>query len=908
MPPFSCAKARNQVLYAVNGAGRGFRWHPSFGKQDLGMSAPATAPSVRSIGAASASLCVTGITPMAYVSDPFDEEELAGKSWVEGTHFTEVPIRFKHTPTLQSAGGGGQTSTFGGVIEAGAIASLNLAVAGSGHATAPSVTIAGDGTGAKASAIIADGTVVGAIVTDGGSGYTKATATALAAGPITAAQAKGVLRAGLLSGATITNPGGGFGSTPSFTVSYKSDSDATITCTLANGYVNSIAISSGGAGYSSATVSIAAPTNPSGVTATATAVVSGGAVTAINVVSKGERYTSVPAVTISGDGTGATAAAVCYFGLSLSVSSPGDSYAQGIFNKFSGAGDQIQHLSFSGHTGPGPGSYTVPGAAQHIDRFMVNDTGGLLTVSTSAHGFLTAPTSVTVTRIAVPKITSYLTQSAAGSAKISMEAGLSGRYLCCYRFVDSTADAFGGPVPSDISPFAEVEAGAGSSALAWSVSRVGADTRATHVELFRSTSDQALVLYRIARIPLSSFTGDDYSYSDTTPDYFLSNEGRADYLALPVVLPNGQVNARRHGKPPENKKAICQFQDRTWFGADTSGSEPNTLYFSEIDEPESVPSVNSIVIQENSRSSDAVQALIPFGDSLLVPQRRHLYRIKYNALPIIDAQISLVASRGILNDRCWDTFGGVAAIADSSGIYLFDGSAVDPISDPIANYWRDGIVDLANAELFSLRYDSQSEVLRFFYRTASDTGTTRAACYSPLTKAWWEETYPIPVTAASHATVGGKETHLLGGYSGGVYRFSGVTDGGQAVPYAIRTGNLAIADEPDRTIRILYAPTATSETVGLSMFYNNSQTPRPNAISSTRDFGVQTQLGNAVATIDLSSSRSALGNATGMASVRFAGRMDERSVGADRHIAIQFSGDQTSSAVKLFGVAASGVS
>jgi hypothetical protein len=58
-----------------------------------------------------------------------------------------------------------------------------------------------------------------------------------------------------------------------------------------------------------------------------------------------------------------------------------------------------------------------------------------------------------------------------------------------------------------------------------------------------------------------------------------------------------------------------------------------------------VPAINAIVIQENSRASDAVQALIPLGNSLLVPQRRHLYRIRYNALPIIDADISKLEGR-----------------------------------------------------------------------------------------------------------------------------------------------------------------------------------------------------------------------------------------------------------------------
>ena len=65
---------------------------------------------------------------------------------------------------------------------------------------------------------------------------------------------------------------------------------------------------SGGSGYTSATVAIGAP--PAGGTqATATATVSGGKVTSIQVTSPGSKYTTAPTVTISGDGSGATAIA-----------------------------------------------------------------------------------------------------------------------------------------------------------------------------------------------------------------------------------------------------------------------------------------------------------------------------------------------------------------------------------------------------------------------------------------------------------------------------------------------------------------------------------------------------------------------------------------------------------------------
>jgi hypothetical protein len=63
---------------------------------------------------------------------------------------------------------------------------------------------------------------------------------------------------------------------------------------------------SGGTGYTSATATISGPDLPSGVQATASATVSGGAVTAVNVVVAGSGYQNTPTVTITGNGTGAS--------------------------------------------------------------------------------------------------------------------------------------------------------------------------------------------------------------------------------------------------------------------------------------------------------------------------------------------------------------------------------------------------------------------------------------------------------------------------------------------------------------------------------------------------------------------------------------------------------------------------
>ncbi len=72
--------------------------------------------------------------------------------------------------------------------------------------------------------------------------------------------------------------------------------------------ISTINVTDGGTGYTAATVTIDAP--PAGSTATASAIINGGVITSIQLSVVGEGYVDIPNVSISGDGSGATAVAV----------------------------------------------------------------------------------------------------------------------------------------------------------------------------------------------------------------------------------------------------------------------------------------------------------------------------------------------------------------------------------------------------------------------------------------------------------------------------------------------------------------------------------------------------------------------------------------------------------------------
>ncbi len=81
---------------------------------------------------------------------------------------------------------------------------------------------------------------------------------------------------------------------------------ATATAVLSGGGVTGVTIAAGGSGYTAATVEFSAPQVAGGVTAVGTVTIVAGAVTAIVITTAGSGYTSTPTATISGNGTNAT--------------------------------------------------------------------------------------------------------------------------------------------------------------------------------------------------------------------------------------------------------------------------------------------------------------------------------------------------------------------------------------------------------------------------------------------------------------------------------------------------------------------------------------------------------------------------------------------------------------------------
>jgi len=359
---------------------------------------------------------------------------------------------------------------------------------------------------------------------------------------------------------------------------------------------------------------------------------------------------------------------------------------------------------------------------------------------------------------------------------------LRGVYQCYTRFVDDTPEDRGGPIPSNLSPLIEFDANhsetpddevIGCGSIKWTapVDPEREDGRALKVELWRSSANQATTLYRVSTVECGA------TYTDDLTDEELASPDREEMLAMPILLSNGELNANRFEVPMTDKAVACMFQDRVWVAADTSLKEPSTLYYSEIDEPESMPEINQLVLQNNDKSQDHITALAPFGSHLAVLMSHEYHRLSYVSQPIIDANIQVAAYRGCVNQRCWDQMSGNLYALDTEGVWMADsGGTVDPISTSITSIFTKKI-DWTKSTWFSVQSDHSNDTIKVSVRYKGDgegTWPTRQLVYSTLTKGWQEFRHPLPlVGAAAVRDVTGEMLTVYGSNATSLFRTDG---------------------------------------------------------------------------------------------------------------------------------------
>lgn len=200
-------------------------------------------------------------------------------------------------------------------------------------------------------------------------------------------------------------------------------------------------------------------------------------------------------------------------------------------------------------------------------------------------------------------------------------------------------------------------------------------------------------------------------------------------------------------------------------------SERNLIYYSEQDEFESVPATNTIAIQENTDDHDKIIGAIARGAYAYIFKERHLYKLSYVRQPRIDANVQLVASRGLVNFRCVTELNGKLYAMDRYGIYSINGDGVQSLSDNIDDFWRNGEIDWAQSEWFFAAADPELALVRFYFKLTSDSGTRpiRSIAIDEAGRIWPEK-YHVQMGGACCANIGGRNKLLLGGENDYVFK------------------------------------------------------------------------------------------------------------------------------------------
>ena len=366
--------------------------------------------------------------------------------------------------------------------------------------------------------VASGGTAVGSVaITSGGSGYSSEPTVAITGGGGTGATAVATVANGVVTGVTVTNEGSGYTSAP--TISFTGAGGSGATATAYVGYVQSISVTAGGTGYTSApTVTVGG----GGSGATAQAFISGGAVIAVLVVTRGRNYLTAPAITFSGGGgTGAVATAtVNGTGLASVVMVTGGSHY----------GPEV---SFTG----GGGS----GATASVS--VVNGVVSGITLTAAGSGYSSAPTV---------NITGGGGAGAAASASFSIAE----TRVYCYTYVSAFGDIEEESAPSPISGLVNIASGQSVSLSALSAHPTS-HYNITKIRIYRSATGSNATSFLFVDEISSSLT----SYIDTKTS---SQLGEA-------------LGTTGWDVPPSDLKGIALLPNG--FAV---GFSQDTVYFSEV--------------------------------------------------------------------------------------------------------------------------------------------------------------------------------------------------------------------------------------------------------------------------------------------------------------------------------------
>lgn len=483
--------------------------------------------------------------------------------------------------------------------------------------------------------------------------------------------------------------------------------------------------------------------------------------------------------------------------------------------------------------------------------------------------------------------------TAAGSGSGS----LSGSYTVYTRFIDDDG------IPSNFSPSGTSLTLASDAQVDYSSipQPTAGEPRVSlanggQIQLWRNTDGQEITWYLDATVD----TGTTVATSTKTDAQLQASTALRFYTA------DGYPNAMRFTPPATEYKVIVNHMDRMWFAGTTStdADDRNTIMFSEANEPESVPSVNSLTLQEDG---DEIVGLMPIGPYLYILKRRHIYQLATSGDPRRDASVVLVADRGCLNQRCWTRVESTAFLLDENGAYVMKGSEVQALDTPVRNFVTDQI-DWDDHALYHVAKDADQELVQFFVTLGSGQGPRHALTYHYRLNRWSLDSFAsFDAKASGEAEISGVMRLVIAHNSQlKIANDATVSHYDSMVPFTYKLGEYRLLPTHRDNVRrfsIWFDPISSfsiyagaqedsssssssfthTQTIRVKVYWNGSSTAETPLLTQDNEKGVTTTAGTAGYVVDLS-------NTEGFASFRFDGGLDTDALNY-KTVAFELSGN-----------------
>lgn len=423
-------------------------------------------------------------------------------------------------------------------------------------------------------------------------------------------------------------------------------------------------------------------------------------------------------------------------------------------------------------------------------------------------------TQASVAGVAPPYLDYLTAQSGTTTTDQPVLAGsgvgsLEGTYFCAVRFVDVDGNY------SDLSNFSDQVSVAGIGSFDYSNLPVPSQPSVVRRQILRNTDGQAETMYvdidtaDLGSTTLSSTRDDDdlatqeavplFDNSDvdianiwTMPPnwkpFMVWHQNRMHYLGVQpytqgsIRVQNGSTTVYGHGTEwPETLTLRFIYMDGATqpyqiesvdndnqtitlteayvgdelryasYSIKPASAEDNTIYYSEANQPVSVPYRNAYTVPQDGED---VTGGMNFGSYLYVIKRRRMYRMSTRNDPVQDGRVYLGITRGCVNNRCHVVANETCYLLDEGGVYAFSSDALgEPASPQIQDFFRrDSFasyrVNWAASRFFHAVHSPQEEIIRWYVAVGEDLYPRHALSYCYTLKRWSLDKVQIPIPAS----------------------------------------------------------------------------------------------------------------------------------------------------------------